>query len=126
MSLALYEALGPEAMRAAVEDLYERLLADPVTGPHFRHVELSSLRRHQAAFLSQALGGPRTYEGRELADAHAGRDIDDVAFDRVIDHLAAVLRTCGLDLYGVVAVAATLESTRPAVTGRVQGIDTCR
>jgi hemoglobin len=43
------------------------------------------------------MGGPVEYDGRELAQAHAGHNITDEAYDKVVDHLVAALKEAGVD-----------------------------
>lgn len=89
----LYDRLGGgAAVRSVVDRFYEMVLLDPQLRPYFAGIDLTKLRRHQALFLSQVAGGPTAYDGRSMQEAHAGRGIDDVAFDRVAHHLAEALR----------------------------------
>jgi hemoglobin len=89
-----YEAVGgAPAVRAVVDDFYRRVLGDPLLLPYFNGVDISRVKRHQAALISQVMGGPVTYEGRALAEAHKHHlGITDAAFDRVAEHLEAALR----------------------------------
>ena len=94
---ALYEAIGGRAaVAAAVEDLYQRVLADPAIAHYFAAVDLARLMSHQRAFLGYVLGGPEVYDGRLMTDAHAGLAITDQAFDRVCQHLIETLRSLGV------------------------------
>jgi len=94
----LYERLGGEkAFQAIVSDFYERVLADPALAPFFKGVDMDALRQHQAAFLIQALGGPKEYHGRELRVAHSGLKIAKKDFYAVSDHLMNALAAMGVD-----------------------------
>ena len=93
-----YERIGgAPAVSAVVNRFYEAVLADPALAPYFTGVEMSGLRRHQVLIISQVLGGPAEYDGRELADAHAGHNITDEAFDKVVAHLVTTLKDAGVD-----------------------------
>lgn len=92
MDPALYDALGGrDAIAAAVNGLYERLLDDPELSPVFEGVDVPRLRQHMQSFLSAALGSGLIYAGRDMATAHAGLQITDHMFDRTVEHLTAVL-----------------------------------
>ena len=80
-----------QAVRAAVDALYARILADDALRDYFADTNMTRQRAHLRAFVSQALGGPRRYAGRELRSAHARFAITDEAFDEVVGHLAAAL-----------------------------------
>jgi purine-binding chemotaxis protein CheW len=94
---SLFERLGgAPAVSAAVDALYERILADPSLAPFFRETDLGALKRKQVAFLAQAFGGPADYVGPTLKQAHAGMRIAPGQFDRVAEHLAAALQSLGV------------------------------
>jgi hemoglobin len=115
---------GRPAVSAAIDVFYERVLSDATLAPFFERVDMRRLRGHQGAFLALALGGPKEYRGRAMADAHQGLDIDDEHFDRVAHHLVETLRSLGVtdDLVSQViervaplrAQVVTRHSARPA------------
>jgi len=93
----LYDRLGGEpALRKAVELFYERVLADPQLSPFFTDIAMNRLQSHQYAFLSQACGGPRQYQGESMAKAHAHLSIEQKHFDAVAGHLVETLRSLGV------------------------------
>lgn len=90
---SLFEQLGgAPAITAAVDVFYERVLADPLLKPFFAKTDLAWLKRKQAAFFTQALGGPALYRGRDMKLAHLKLPIEQVHFDRVATHLSATLK----------------------------------
>jgi hemoglobin len=90
---SLYDRLGGEgAVKAVVDRFYQRVTGDPDLAGYFADADLAQLRRHQAAFLSQAVGGPIGYDGRDMAAAHKGLGITGPAFDRVVEHLVETLQ----------------------------------
>lgn len=67
----LYERLGGrEAIRAVVDDFYDRLVDDDEVGPFFADADVSDLRRTQTDFLCEAAGGPETYDAAPVREAH--------------------------------------------------------
>ncbi len=97
----LYQRVGGEAaIQAAVDRFYERVLADPALSHFFTGVNMSRLKAHQFAFLSQALGGPKQYSGASMRDAHS---------KLVAVHLVETLRELGVpeDIIGEIAAAVT-------------------
>ena len=82
--MSIYDAIGGgPAVRAAVDDFYARVLADPQLAPFFTGVDLKHLKAHQRAFIAATIGGPEIYQGRDMAAAHAGLAITDSDFDAV-------------------------------------------
>ena len=99
MSQTMYEAIGGDAgLTVAVDNFYARLWADDELKGYFAGIDGDSLKRHQRAFLTVALGGSNGhYEGRALPEAHTGLNITDDAFDKVADHLYHTLADLKVD-----------------------------
>jgi hemoglobin len=111
--MSLYERLGQTVgIRAAVDDFYRRVLADPQLAPYFDGVDLAALHSHQTDLLVQVTGGPAAYAGRDLADSHQDRDITPEAFDRVVAHLVATLTEVGVSRDDIDAVGEALTAHR--------------
>jgi hemoglobin len=109
---------GASGIRAAVELLYERLLADPEVAHFFTDIDMPRLKRHQVLLLSQLLGGRALYVGRELAEAHAMLGITSGQYRIVVTHLADVLARLGADGPSVQDVTGALDDMGPDVIGR--------
>lgn len=93
-----YERVGgADAVTTVVQLFYERVLADPELSGYFTGVDISRLKRHQVLLISQVLGGPAEYDGRDLRDAHAGMSITSDHYARVFGHLVAVLHDAGVE-----------------------------
>lgn len=78
---------GGPAVTAVVDNFYSKVLSDPHLSGYFTDVDLPRLKRHQVLLVSQVLGGPAQYEGRDLAAAHAGLGVTTDHFGRVVEHL---------------------------------------
>jgi hemoglobin len=110
IEVTLYERIGGEAaIGAAVDMFYDRVLADPQLSHFFNGVGMGRLKAHQHAFLSQALGGPRTYNGASMKDAHRNLAIEQRHFNAVAGHLVETLRALGVseDIVKQIAEAVT-------------------
>jgi hemoglobin len=90
-SSLLDELGGVTGLRATVDDLYRRLLADPELAPYFAGTDLQRIRAHMTDFLVAVVDGPDAYEGRDLEVAHAHLWITDAAFDATASHLLDAL-----------------------------------
>jgi hemoglobin len=110
---SMYDRIGgAPTIREAVDRFYRRLVDDPELAGYFSD-DLTGLKRHQAVLLSQVLGGPVTYEGRDLAAAHAPLQIPHRHFQRVVFYLVGTLWELGAPMDVVMAtgeVVASLES----------------
>jgi truncated hemoglobin YjbI len=127
----LVEFTGTDEVLSIVAGrLYDRILG-PVDGhpdldgdlylvPFFRKadgalVDRDRLQQHMTHFLTAALGGPQDYTGREMAEAHAGRQITDDAFDRVIAHVVAVLDGLEVPAEWIAEIGVTVAPLRAAI-----------
>ncbi len=113
---SLYDTLGGAVpLRLAVDRFYTAVLADPELAPYFEGVDVAHVKRHQVLLLTQVLGGPQTYTGRDLGEAHRHLNVTSDHYDRVVDHLVATLE--GLDAPGevVAAVEGAVAGTKAAV-----------
>lgn len=118
----LYERIGgTEAVKAAVDIFYDKVLADGRIAHFFPGVDMDAQRRKQRAFLIMAFGGPNTYSGVDMRRAHAAlvtRGLNDSHFDAVVENLAATLAELGVGAAEIGEVAKIAESVRDDVLGR--------
>jgi hemoglobin len=107
---ALESVGGASGVREAVERLYARLVADPAVSHYFEGVDMPRLKRHQVLLLSQLLGGPARYAGRDLTEAHAHLRVSAADYRCVIDHLVAVLTELAVPATTIAEVGRTLRA----------------
>jgi hemoglobin len=111
-----YDAIGGGAAVSAVVDrFYQRVTGDPRLAPFFDGVDLPALKRHQVFLVSQVMGGPVEYSGRELGEAHARLHIGDEEFSAVVEHLVAALREFDVPPDIIDRVVTALSATRPDI-----------
>ncbi|RTL45612.1 MAG: group 1 truncated hemoglobin [Burkholderiales bacterium] len=85
---ALFRALGGEArIRRFTDDFYERMLKDPRIARYFDGVNTNYLKRVLGDYFCVVAGGPCTYDGVSMKDAHAHLGIDRAAFNALVEHL---------------------------------------
>jgi hemoglobin len=114
--MSIYDSIGGAgAVRAAVDDFYARLLADPGLAPFFAQTDLPRLKAHQRSFIAAAIGGPEIFTGRDMAAAHAGLGITDAQFDAVVAHLVETLAGLGVPVEVIGQIGAVLTPLRASV-----------
>tara|TARA_R110002072_G_scaffold163667_2_gene316478 strand:+ start:818 stop:1267 length:450 start_codon:yes stop_codon:yes gene_type:complete len=92
MQSKAWETLGGEAgVRPIVERLIERVSSDLMIGFFFRNADLERVKRHELEWARAHLGGPATYSGRPLPEAHASHPIAEGHFARRLKILEEVL-----------------------------------
>jgi hemoglobin len=94
---SIYDAIGgAEAVRVAVDQFYDRVLADPELAGYFASTDMARLKAHQRSFIAAAIGGSEVYRGRPMKDVHAPLRIQPAHFDRVVGHLVDTLAALGV------------------------------
>src|SRR5579862_2960478 len=94
---SLYDRLGAmPAIRAVVDDLVGRILADGRVNHWFAHAASSpetaaAYKAKLADFICQGTGGPCRYESADMISAHKGRGVTEEAFNAVVEDLKATL-----------------------------------
>ena len=119
--MSIYDSIGGEpAVRAAVDEFYARVLADPRLAPFFAGTDLPGLKAHQRAFIAAAIGGPEIFTGRDMAAAHAGLGISDADFDAVVAHLAGTLTGLGVPEDTIGRIGGALAPLRDQIVTTVR------
>lgn len=111
-----YDAVGGgQAVAAVVDRFYVLILDDDRLRGYFDGVEMDRLKRHQTALVSQVMGGPVEYSGRQLRTVHQGKGISTDAFAAVAGHLVTALTEAGVE-------PAIIDRTVTAVAGTAPDI----
>ena len=118
----LYELIGGrQAIHAAVESFYKKVLSDPALSPFFDRTDMPHQVALQSMFISMLLGGDVVYTGKNVRAAHAGaRDLglNDSYFDSFLTYFRAALQEQGVQSDKLEKVMALLENKRAEVLGR--------
>lgn len=112
---------GGPAVSRVVERFYELVLADADLAPFFVGVDMSGLKRHQALLISQVLGGPAEFTGRELRVAHEHLPITAEHFGAVVAHLVTALTEAGVPPEVIARVGAALGATEKDIVTKPVG-----
>ena len=111
-----YDAIGGgPAVSAVVNDFYERVLGDPHLAPYFEGIDIPQVKRHQVHLVTQVRGGPNNYDGRPLAEAHAGLGVDHDDFAAVAGHLTGAMRDAGVPEDILMRAIAVVAATEPDI-----------
>ena len=112
----LFERIGGTvAVDAAVETLYQKILADESLFPLFASLQMDHLKRMQKKFLTVAFGGPSEYTGRTLKAAHEGKGIKDTQFVALAEHLCDTLEQLNLPDAQRVAIMTIVHSVKGSI-----------
>lgn len=84
----LYRELGgKEAIQAFTSDFYDRMLQDARIARYFDGINMKHLKRVLADYFCVVAGGPCTYDGVGMKDAHTHLGIDRAAFNALVENL---------------------------------------
>ena len=116
--LPIYDLIGGRpALKAAVDGLFARLVADPELSLFFPAGVSDVHRAHVITLLGEALGGQEHYRGPDLATAHHGLRISDAQFDRTAAHLDATLDDLAVPRGLTDQIIAIVAGLRPSIVG---------
>jgi hemoglobin len=111
-----YEAVGGgPAVAAVVDRFYGLVLDDDRLRAYFDGVEMVRLKRHQVALVSQVMGGPVEYSGRDLRAAHQGKGISSDDFGAVAGHLVTALTEAGVEPAIIDRTVTAVAGTQPDI-----------
>ncbi|MBT3979931.1 MAG: group 1 truncated hemoglobin [Bacteriovoracaceae bacterium] len=119
---SLYDKIGgKDAVQAAVDIFYKKVLADDRINKFFDQIDMEKQRRKQIMFLTYAFGGPNNYDGKDMRVGHAHlveQGLNDAHFDAVVENLGATLQELNVPAELIQEAAAIAESTRNDVLGK--------
>ena len=119
---SLFEKLGGmDAINAAVDIFYAKVLADNEINHFFKDVNMEAQVVKLKTFLAMVFGAPLKYPGKSLREAHTKlveMGLNDKHFDAVVYHLISTLMELNVPEKLISEVAKIAESTRNDVLGR--------
>lgn len=84
----LYRELGgKEAIQGFTNDFYDRMLKDARIAHFFDGINVNYLKRVLADYFCVVAGGPCTYDGVSMANAHADLGIGKADFNALVENL---------------------------------------
>ena len=92
MAGSLYERLGGmDSITAVVNDFRDRVAGDARINQKFARTDLGRLTKMLIDQVCEATGGPCTYSGRSMKEAHSGMKVTTGEFSALVDDLVATL-----------------------------------
>lgn len=118
----LFERIGgEEAVNAAVDIFYRKVLADETLAPFFETTDMEEQHKKQKAFMTFAFGGPNNYSGKDMREAHKGlvdRGMNETHFDAVAGHLQDTMSELNVPSQIAGEVMAVAGSTKSDVLNK--------
>lgn len=116
---SLYDRLGgKDAITAVIDDFVANVAADKRINARFAKTDIPHFKQMLVDQVCQATGGPCTYTGKSMRDAHQGMKITEAEFNALVDDL-----TQSLDKHGVPAQEKTeLLTALGGMKGDIVGV----
>ncbi|MFL0800031.1 MAG: group 1 truncated hemoglobin [Agarilytica sp.] len=91
--MSLFDKLGgAAAVDAAVDIFYRKVLSDDRISHFFDTIDMESQHTKQKAFLTMAFGGPNSYTGKDMREAHKHMKLTEEHFNAVAENLVGTLK----------------------------------
>lgn len=116
---SLYDRLGgKDAITVVIDDFVANVAADKRINARFAKTNLPHLKQMLVDQVCQATGGPCTYTGKSMKDAHKGMQITEAEFNALVEDL-----TQSLDKHNVGATEKTeLLTALGSLKGDIVGV----
>jgi hemoglobin len=115
----LYDRLGGKpAITAVVDDFVGNVAADTRINGRFAQANIPRLKMMLVDQICQASGGPCTYTGRSMLDAHRGMAITDTEFGALVDDLVRSLDRFKVPATEKNELLTALGGMKPEIVGR--------
>lgn len=100
---SLYEHLGGAAgIAKIVDDIVAAHINNPAINARFlpyldKPERVEEIKKHNRDFLGAGSGGPETYSGKSMLEAHRGMNINEAEYMAVMDDIMSALEKNGID-----------------------------
>jgi hemoglobin len=100
---SLFQRLGgTQGIAAIVDDIVVAHCENPIIRARFLPIaaqpeRLAVIKQHTVSFFEMGSGGPATYSGRSMRDAHKGMNVSGEEYLAAIDDIMNVLRKRQVD-----------------------------
>jgi hemoglobin len=115
----LYRALGGDAgITRVVDAALAEIHGDLRINFFFEKTDMADLRRLLIEQICAATGGPCTYSGRSMEEAHSGLNLTDADFDAFVDDLVRAMNSQKVPADLQKELLGLLGPMRPQVVGQ--------
>ena len=115
----LYDRLGGKgAIQAVVDDFIGNVAGDTRINQRFANADIPRLKRMLVDQICQASGGPCTYTGASMKDAHKGMKITDAEFNALVEDLVKSLDKFKVPSQEKGELLSALGGMKPQIVGK--------
>ena len=119
MQKPLYDRLGGKpAITAVVDDFIGNVAGDARINQRFAGANIPRLKTMLVDQICQAAGGPCTYSGKNMVDAHKGMGIKDAEFNALVEDLVKSLDKFKVGAQEKNELLTALGGMKPQIVGQ--------
>jgi hemoglobin len=119
MAKKLYDRLGGKpAITAVVDDFIGNVAADGRINRRFANANIPRLKSMLVDQICEASGGPCTYTGANMLDAHRGMNITDAEFTALVEDLIKSLDKFKVPAQEKNELLTALGGMKPQIVGK--------
>lgn len=117
---------GMDAVNAAVDIFYKKVLDDTSINHFFKGTDMEHLRGKQKSFLAMAFGGPVKYTGNDMRTSHADlvkQGLNEDHFNAVAGHLVDTLNELNVpqkEIDEIVTIALSVKDDVLGLNGKTE------
>lgn len=117
----LYERLGKaDGIAALVDDIVDAHLRNPVIQARYMPLKddpekFAQAKQHLRDFLGAGSGGPETYTGRSMLEAHRGMNVNTAEYMAAMDDIVGTMKAHGVDEQSRNEVLATIYGLKDEI-----------
>ena len=116
---SLYDRLGGKgAIQAVVEDFIGNVAGDGRINKRFANADIPRLKTKLVEQICEASGGPCTYTGASMVDAHRGMNVTDAEFTALVEDLVRSLDKFKVPAQEKGELLTALGGMKPQIVGK--------
>jgi len=116
---SLYDRLGGKgAIQAVVDDFIGNVAGDGRINKRFANADIPRLKTKLVEQICEASGGPCTYTGASMVDAHRGMNVTDAEFTALVEDLVKSLDKFKVPAQEKGELLTALGGMKPQIVGK--------
>ena len=116
---SLYDRLGgKDAITSVIDDFVANVGADKRINARFAKTNIPHLKQMLVEQVCQATGGPCTYTGKSMRDAHQGMKITEAEWNATVENLVKALDKNNVDAKSKQELLAALGPMKKDIVGQ--------
>uniref|UniRef100_A0A7S4GMC9 Uncharacterized protein n=1 Tax=Oxyrrhis marina TaxID=2969 RepID=A0A7S4GMC9_OXYMA len=113
---------GEEGIAQFMDRVYDLIQVDNRIKSWFAGKNYQAIKEGQRVYLTELLGGPKIYKGKDLVEIHKGMNLSDYEFDCFLANCEKAMSGLGIEDETIDEAIVSMEPVRAALMNRAQGL----